>query len=107
MPAAAPSILSAPCPICAGRAIFRTGNVYECANCHSALKVAITSRSLWAIPTLVGMCAVLLLTVPLEQSGFLSGVWLAAIRGGLAALAFGLTARVFIRGLKYRASPKR
>jgi hypothetical protein len=51
---------------------------------------------------MVGMCAVILLTVPLERSGVLSGVWLAASRGGLVALAFGVTARVFIRGLKYR-----
>jgi predicted neutral ceramidase superfamily lipid hydrolase len=97
-----PSKLLAPCPVCSGKEIYLTGKVYECANYHSVLRVAITSRSLWAIPTLVGMCAVILLTVPLQRSGILSGMWLAASRGGLAALAFGVSARVFIRGLKYR-----
>jgi hypothetical protein len=48
---------------------------------------------------------VILLTVPLERSGFLSGMWLAVIRGALAALAFGLSAGVFVRGLNYRACP--
>ena len=97
-----PSKLSAPCPICGGKEIYLAGKVYECANCHSVLRVAITSQSLWAVPILVGMCAVILLTVPLQRFGLLSGVWLAASRGGLAALAFGVTARAFIRGLKYR-----
>jgi hypothetical protein len=101
---ATPSRLSAPCPVCMGKTILLTGKVYECANCHSILKVAITPRSLLAIPTVLGMCAVMLLTIPLERSGFLSGVWLAASRGGLAALAFGLSARVFIQGLKYRVA---
>jgi len=99
-----PSRLSAPCPVCTGKTILVIGKIYECANCHSALRVAITSRSLLAIPTALGMCAVILLTIPLERSGFLSGVWLAASRGGLAALAFGLSARVFIQGLKYRVA---
>jgi len=96
------SRLSAPCPVCMGETILLTGKVYECANCHSVLTVAITPRSLLAIPTVLGMCAVMLLTIPLERSGFLSGVWLAASRGGLAALAFGLSTRVFIQGLRYR-----
>jgi hypothetical protein len=96
------SKLSAPCPICAGKEIYLSGKAYECASCHSVLRVAITSQTLWAIPTLVGMSAVILLTIPLQKSGVLSGVWLAASRGGLAALAFGVAARVFIRGLKYR-----
>ena len=87
-----------------GKTILLTGKLYECANCHSILRVAITSRSLLAIPTVLGMCAVMLLTIPLERAGFLSGVWLAATRGGLAALAFGFSARVFIQGLKYRVA---
>jgi hypothetical protein len=107
MPVSVPSKLSAPCPSCGGSAIFRTGNLYECADCHSALKVTITSRALWAIPTLAGMLAVFVLTVPLQRSGFLSGVWLAAIRGSLAALASALTVRVLIRGMKYRVLPQR
>jgi hypothetical protein len=99
-----PSRLLASCPVCMGKTILLTGKIYECANCHSILRVAITSRSLLAIPTVLGMCAVMLLTIPLERAGFLPGVWLAASRGGLVALAFGLSARVFIRGLKYRVA---
>jgi hypothetical protein len=99
-----PSKWPGACPVCMGKTILQTGKVYECANCHSILRIAITRRSLWAIPTILGMCAVILLTIPLERSGFLSGVWLAASRGALTALAFGLSARVLIQGLKYRVA---
>jgi hypothetical protein len=98
------SRLSAPCPVCMGERILLTGKIYECTHCHSVLRVAVTPRSLLAIPTVLSMCAVMLLTIPLERYGFLSGVWLAAGRGGLAAFGFGLSARVFIQGLKYRVA---
>jgi hypothetical protein len=102
-----PSKLSTPCPVCGGNEIYLTGKVYECANCHAALRISISSQSLWAIPILIGMCFAILLTVPLQRSGALSGVWLAASRGGLGALAFGLSARAIIRGLKYRVVSQR
>jgi len=102
------SQLSACCPVCSGKTIYRTGKTYECANCHSALKMAFTLRSLWAIPVLFGTCAVLFLTVQLlHRSGLLSGVWLAAVLGGLTSLGFGLTMRACVRCFVYRpANPQ-
>jgi hypothetical protein len=101
------SQLSACCPVCSGKTIYRTSKTYECANCHSALKMAFTLRSLWAIPVLFGACAVMLLTVPLHRAGLLSGVWLAGVVGGLSALGFSLTMRTYMRGFVYRpANPQ-
>jgi hypothetical protein len=101
------SQLSACCPVCSGKTIYRTGKTYECANCHSALKIAFTLHSLWAIPVLFAACAVMLLTVPLHRAGLLSGVWLAGVVGGLSALGFNLTMRTCMRGFVYRpANPQ-
>lgn len=101
------SQLSACCPVCSERAIYRTGKTYECANCHSALKMAFTVRALWAIPVLFGACAVMLLIVPLHRAGLLSGIWLAGAVGGLSALGFSLTMRTYMRGFVYRlANPQ-
>jgi hypothetical protein len=96
------SKLTACCPVCSGKTIYRTGNTYECANCHSALKMAFSPRSLWAIPVLFAACAVMLITVPLHRAGFLSGIWLAGVVGGLSALGFNLTMRTYMRGFVYR-----
>lgn len=96
------SRLPARCPVCSDTAIHRTGKAYECANCHSALKISFTLRSLWAIPVLFAACAVMLLTIPLHRAGLLSGVWLAGVVGGLSALGFNLTMRTCMRGFVYR-----
>jgi hypothetical protein len=96
------SKLTACCPVCSGKTIYRAGKRYACANCHSALKMAFTPHSLWAIPVLFAACAVMLVTVPLHRAGFLSGVWLVGVVGGLSALGFNLTMRAIMRGFVYR-----
>jgi hypothetical protein len=96
------SQLLAACPVCSGKIIYRMGRTYECSNCRTALKMAFTLRSLWAIPVLFASCAVMLLIVPLHRAGLLSGIWLAGAVGGLASLGFSLTIRTYFRGFEYR-----
>jgi hypothetical protein len=101
------SDLSARCPVCSGTAVIRTGKTYECANCHSALKITFTLRALWAIPVTLLTCAVALLAIPLHRTGWLSGVWLAAVIGGLSSLGFSLAMRMYMRGLAYSVAKPR
>jgi hypothetical protein len=98
------SVVPAPCPVCAGSEIYRTGNTLECANCHSILKGAISSRALWIVPIMLGFLAAMYLTIPLQRYGFLTGVWLAAVRGGLAAGTLGLCAQTVKRSIRYRVA---
>jgi hypothetical protein len=97
-----PSKYPAPCPVCGGKSICQMGKTYECTNCHSTLKLTFTPRALWSIPVLLGMVALMLLTVPLRRAGLLTGVWLAAAVGGLGSLGFSLSMQAFIRGMVYR-----
>jgi hypothetical protein len=102
------SKVPARCPVCAGNSIVKTDATawvprnFTCADCKSVLKVTFTARCLLAIPVLVVMCAVMFFTKFLAQSGFLSGVLLAATQGGLASFGFAVTMQMVIRGLSYR-----
>jgi hypothetical protein len=96
------SKLSAPCPVCAGKEIYQTGNTLECASCHSVLKVTINSRVLLVIPLLVGFAAAMFFVQFLERSGILAGVLLAGVRGALVASGFGFAIQTCARALSYR-----
>jgi hypothetical protein len=96
------SKLSAPCPVCAGKEVYQTGNSLECASCHTILKVKITSRVLWVIPILVAFAAAMFLIQFLEKSGLLTGLLLAGVRGAVVASGFGFAFQAGARGLAYR-----
>jgi hypothetical protein len=99
-----PSRLSGHCPVCLGTTVIRTGNTYQCATCHSALKITFTLRALWALPVSLSTCGVLFLAIPVHRAGWLSGVWLAGVIGGLSSLGFSLAMRTYMRGLVYRVA---